>query len=108
MRANQFAAIEFSAWTTQQMIRRENRDHSGGSGFEGECDHDGGNEQDKRYRVVPSHFFLQEGDGEDDENRHGNRLLNDLQLKTGKGAETQAIGGYREAVFQQRNQPRYE
>ena len=28
MRANQFAAIEFGARIAQQMLRRENRDHS--------------------------------------------------------------------------------
>src|SRR5258708_2793332 len=118
MRANQFAAIEFGERTAQQMISRENRDHFDVSlmsvssdrraGLEGECDHDRGNQQRKRYCVVPSHFFLQEGDGEDDEHRDGNRLLNDFQLKAAKYAEAPAIGGHRKAILQQGDQPGYE
>ena len=73
--------------------------------FERECDDDGSHEQGEGNRVVPGHLLLEKQDGEADKNRQRYRFLNDLQLETGEGAESQTIGRYRKAIFQQSDEP---
>jgi len=75
------------------------------AGFESERHHHRGDQQRKRYCVIPGHFFLQEGDGEDNEHRHGDHFLNALELKARKCAAPAAIGGHRGTVLQQGDQP---
>jgi len=100
VRTHQFAAVQFGARIAQLMVFRVHRDHAltrSAARAKSKRDHDGGDEQDKRYCVIPSHFLLQKSDGEYDEHGYGNRFLNDLQLESGKCAEAQAIGGYGKA-----------
>jgi len=52
-------------------------------------------------RVSPS-----EKDRESDEHDDCNDLLNDLELESREMGIAEAICGYRQAVFQQRNRPR--
>lgn len=58
-------------------------------------------EADEGCGVVPVQFVSKVVDGKDSEDREGNDLLDNLELRGGKGVRADAIGGHLEAVLKE-------
>lgn len=64
-------------------------------------DHDAG----KAHDVVPLHGLTEVVSGEEEEERERNYFLDGLQFRSAEVAETDTVGGYLQAVLEERDAP---